>query len=121
MADNENIPPDAPDPEGAPPADESPRRGPRLLRTVLVTLAVIVGGFVVLVVAFVLALQTNWGGTRFADFLLGLGNPFNGAYTEYDRLTGNFVSRIEFHNLRIARVDTFLVDTLSVDPLRLEW
>lgn len=119
MAEREHdIPPEQPE---APREDAARSRMPRALRVVLITLGAVAGGLVLLVLLFILALQTNRGGTRFADFLLGLVNPFDGATTEYDALRGNFISRIELHNLRITRVDTFLVDTVSVDPLRLAW
>lgn len=98
--------------------DAEPKRSVlhRVLRTVAISLASIIALVATMLLLFVLALQTNWGGTHFADFLLTLGNPFSEAQTEYDELRGNFVSRFEMRDLRLYRLDTVYVDTLRTEP-----
>ncbi len=87
----------------------------RILRRVAVVLAAGIGLIVILLLLLVLALQTNWGGTHFADFLLTLGNPFSESQTEYDELRGNFITRLEMRDLRLYRLDTVYVDTIDAD------
>ncbi len=93
----------------------------RVLRTVAISLASIIGIVITMLLLFVLALQTNWGGSHFADFLLTLANPFSEARTEYDELRGNFISRLEMHDLRLYRLDTVYVDTLETEPLSIRY
>ena len=87
-----------------------------VLRYVAIIIGSIIGGALVLLLVFVLALQTNWGGTHFADFLVAVANPFSEAITEYDELRGNFVTRIELRDLRMYRLDSVYVDTIHTDP-----
>ncbi len=88
----------------------------RALRLALIVAGSVAGAVVVLILLFVLALQTNWGGTYFADFLITLSNPFAEAETEYDELRGNFITRLEFDNLRMYRLDSIYVDTIPGPP-----
>lgn len=111
------------------PAAEKAKRG--LLRTILIVLGSVVGGLVVLVVLFVLALQLNWGAARFGNFLLGLANPFDEAEITYSRIEGSFITGVELHDVLMFRPDTVRtltggtrVDTLvmaRVDTLRLRY
>lgn len=97
--------------------DESRPGGKRrLIWTVLVVLASLVGGVAALLVLFFLALQTNWGGTYFADFLFAIANPYAESETAYDELRGNFITRLELDNLRMYRIDTIYVDTVWAAP-----
>ena len=88
----------------------------RAARRVAIIFAGIIGLVSVLLLLFVLALQSNWGGTHFAEFLLTLANPFSEARTEYGELRGNFISRLEMRDLRLYRLDTVYVDTTDTDP-----
>lgn len=106
-------------PEGAPEAGGDGRDVPaersaagKLLRFLLLAIAWVAGGVAVLLLLFMLTLQTNWGGTHFADFLFTIGNPFAESETEYDELRGNFVTWLEFDDLRMYRLDTVYVDTV---------
>lgn len=128
MADHDNDIPGAPggripaDPEGEVRAGEDAEQererstARKLLRTVLVILGSVAGGVTVLIILFFLALQTNWGGTHFADFLFTIVNPFAESETEYDELRGNFITRLEWDNLQMYRVDTIYVDTVWTTP-----
>lgn len=116
-----------PGPPGEPPPEEREEEAAaekqrstarKVLRTIAIAIASLIGGVMVLLLLFVLALQTNWGGTHFADFLLAIANPFDEAQTEYDALRGNFITRLEFEDLRMYRLDTVYVDTLQRTPPR---
>ncbi len=87
----------------------------RVLRTAAIGFASAIGFGIVVLLLLVLALQTNWGGTHFADFLLAIANPFDEAQSEYDELRGNFISRLELRGLHLFRLDTVYVDTLYVE------
>lgn len=89
----------------------------KALRYGALALGSLIGGVLVLMLLFILALQTNWGGTHFADFLVTLANPFSEALTDYDELRGNFITRIELHDLRMYRLDSVYVDTMHTDPI----
>ena len=93
----------------------------RVLRTVAILLASAIGIVLTMLLLFVLALQTNWGGTHFADFLLTLANPFSDARSDYDELRGNFITSVEIHDLRLYRLDTVYVDTIHSEPASIRY
>lgn len=98
------------------------QKGRTVLSVILWVTGSIVGVVLVLLVLFVLAIQTNWGAGRFGDFILGIANPFDDAITEYDAIEGNFINRVELHNLdmfRIVEGDTLVI--AHVDTLRIRY
>lgn len=115
--------PIAPVPENGAP-EEHPSRaslGLRVARAVAGVLLSLVATLLGLLVVFFLALQTNPGAGRVGDLLLSVTNPFDSSVAGYEEITGSFITGFELHQLDIIRVDTFVVDTVSTDPLRLSW
>lgn len=87
---------DAPDTSG----------GRRVLRRVLLGLGGLVALVVVLVVALLLVLQTNWGASKVGDFLTEVANPYEAADLSIGDIDGNWISHLELLDVALTRTDS---------------
>lgn len=78
-------------------------QGRRVLRWMLIGLGGLVGAVLLLILGFLLVLQTNWGASRVGDALLGLANPFDEATIEIGQIEGNWLTGLKLYNVNIVR------------------
>ena len=126
MAEHEGYSPERKEPVvGLPQNGEAPpeqKAGRSVLRLIIRSIGILVVALLVLIGLLLVAIQTNWGAGRFGDFIVGLVNPIDDAVTEYDAISGTFITGVEWQNLRMYRVtesDTVLL--ARVDTLRLRY
>ncbi len=120
---------DAPHTDPAANGDErgaSPRRLRRGLKYAAYGLGGLIALVVVLVLAFLLLLQTNWGSARVSRALVGLANPFDAAQLTIGEVDGNWVSNLTLRDVNLFRLDSTaaLPDTIRmahVDSVRLRY
>lgn len=112
------MPPETPDTSPNGPEHQPAGRRRRAWWTyVLKGVGGLVGLVVVLVLALLLILQTEWGAERTKNILLGRLNAlFDGAELQVNRLGGNFVGHIALYDVNLVKADgerMAHVDTLT--------